>query len=119
MEAAQVKHALQTIEHDRWFITPKLSRALHGREWDAAYPQADWDPVQNDSNGSVKVVLVSIDRSEASWRLLGRWLEDSETAALVADSLARLRAQVEVEFPQARAFVRPGFDELFCVNRRA
>jgi hypothetical protein len=113
MEAGQVKHALQIIQHDRWFITPKLSRALHGREWDAAYPDADRDPVQNDSNGSVKVALVSIDRSEASWRLIGRWLEDSDTAVLVAESLARLRAEVETEFPQARAFVRPGLDELY------
>ncbi len=112
MEAAQVKNALQIIEHDRWFITMKLSRALYGCEWDAAYPDANRDAIQNDSNGSAKVALVSIDRSEASWRVLAEWLDSSTTAVLLAESLARLRTDVEVEFPHAREFLRPGFDHM-------
>jgi hypothetical protein len=110
-EAVQVKEALQIIEHDRWFITPKLSRALHSREWERAYPGVARDPVQNDSNGSAKVALISIGRSEAAWRRLAEWMNDSATAMLLAETLAQLRTRIEMEFPAARQFVRPGFDE--------
>jgi hypothetical protein len=110
-EAVQVKESLQIIERDRWFITPKLARALHAREWERAYPDLAQDAVQNDSNGSAKVALLSIGRSEAAWRLLAHWMNDSATAMLLAETLAQLRTRVEVEFPAARQFVRPGFDE--------
>jgi hypothetical protein len=109
-EAVQVKEALQIIEHDRWFITPKLSRALLGREWEKAFPEVAPDPVQNDSNGSAKVALISIGRSEAAWRRLAEWMNGSATAMLLAETLAQLRTRVDVEFPAALQFVRPGFD---------
>jgi hypothetical protein len=110
-EAVQVKQALQIVEHDRWLIKPKLARAARSREWEAACPYPLSDPVQNDSNGSAKVALIAIDRSEAAWHRLAQWMDGSSTAAVVAATLARLRADVEAAFPQARQFVRPGFDD--------
>jgi hypothetical protein len=112
MEATQVRNALEIIEFDWSFLHPKLYRALEGREWDAACPDDDRDPIQTDSNGSAKVALISIDRSEAAWRLIAHWTDTSSTAGLLADSLAQLRLRVEREFPDARRFIRPGFDEI-------
>jgi hypothetical protein len=112
MEASQVKNALEIIEYDWSFLHPKLNRALEGRAWEAAYPDFGRDPVQNDSNGSAKVALISIDRSEAAWRLIAEWTDTISTAGLLADSLAQLRSLVEEEFPDARRFVRPGFDQV-------
>lgn len=112
MEATQVKNALEIIEYDWSFLHPKLNRALEGRAWEAAYPDDDRDPVQNDSNGSAKVALISIDRSEAAWRLIAEWTDTSATAGLLAGWLAQLRSLVENEFPDARRFIRPGFDRV-------
>ena len=68
------------------------------------------DPVQNDWNGSAKVALISIERSAHAWRTIAQALRD-ETAAMLADQMAALCREVESEFPAARSFVRPGFDE--------
>ena len=111
-EVTQVKNAIEIIEFDRTFVHAKLYRALEGRACDATHPDSDRDPIQNDSNGSAKVALLSIDRSEAAWRLVAQWTGGSAAAGLLADLLAQLRSMVEREFPNARRFVRPGFDEL-------
>ena len=53
-----------------------------------------------------------MDRSIAAWGALRDCL--SEEADSILDTLVhldRLRRRTEQEFPRARAFVRPGFDE--------
>jgi len=112
VEITQVKNALDIIQYDRRLIERKLYRGLDGREWSANHPDPYEDPVQNDANGSVKVALVSIDRSEIAWRVIAAWMNADATAGLVADLLAQLRMQVAREFPDARRFRRPGFDDL-------
>ena len=109
-EALRVKHALQTIERYRWLIGAKLSRAV-GRSGPTKATAPLNLAVQQDSNGSAKVALISIERSEDAWRLLADWMDGSATALTLADLLAQLRARVESEFPAARLFVRPGFDD--------
>jgi hypothetical protein len=61
--------------------------------------------------GSAKVALAAIDRSVAAWARLRERL-DGETDAILdlLVRLERLRRATEREFPQARAFKRPGFD---------
>ena len=83
----------------------------------AAYLRRDpadncWDdPVQNDSNGSAKIALVAIDRSIAAWGVLYAQLPDLEDSILdILSHLERLRKALERAKPQARQFVRPGFD---------
>jgi hypothetical protein len=107
-----VHNALDVIAWDHILIAAKLHRALHGRdEYQSCDPLADDDdPVQNDWNGSAKVALISIERSEAAWRVIGS-CTPGETPAMMTDHLAQLLAEIEREFPDARRFVRPGFDE--------
>jgi hypothetical protein len=94
-----------------WFysmIYVKIRRALRslaednpaGRDWPA------------DHDGSAKVALLAVERSHAAWlqitaRGIATW---NETEPFVRQ-LLWLRDEIERVFPNARAFVRPGFDE--------
>jgi hypothetical protein len=54
--------------------------------------------------------LISIERSEAAWRIIAQATGD-ETAALLDRELRDLGREVEAAFPNAWSFIRPGFDE--------
>ena len=102
-----LQEALSVAAHDAAFITAKLARAFHGRH----QPALDGgDGVQTDSNGSAKVALISLERSETAWRIIAQSAGEDAPAA-VADALRDMKARVERSFPDAWAFVRPGFDE--------
>ena len=103
-----IREALEIAAHDALFISAKLRRALDGR--DERSGDDDYRPVQNDWNGSAKVALISIERSEAAWRVIAQ-ATGEETPAMLADELRNLRREVEAVFPNAWSFVRPGFDE--------
>jgi len=106
---AVLKEAIDVALHDAYFIGAKIRRALSGR--DRSRRDDDWDehPVQNDWNGSAKIALISLERSEPAWRVIAQATGDTMPANL-ADQLRDLRTEVEREFPTARSFVRPGFD---------
>jgi hypothetical protein len=106
-----VREALDVVAWDTYFISAKLHRALDGHDR-ARHGEDECDdhPVQNDWNGSVKVALISLERSELAWRLIGDATGGSPASAL-GDAVGNLRAIVLAEFPQAMMFVRPGFDE--------
>lgn len=94
-----------------WFhtlIPAKIVRALTGLERDIP-EQRDWPA---DHDGSAKVALLGIERSHLAWlQLVDRGLASSaEVEQCVAD-LVWLGEQIERVFPDARAFVRPAFDE--------
>ena len=57
------------------------------------------------------MALIGIDRSLAAWSEMLRQLPDDEDRILpLLAALSRLRRDVEVTFPSARTFIRPGFD---------
>ena len=103
-----LREALDIASWDATFVAAKLARALHGR--DDKDNDLDDDPVQNDWNGSAKVVLISLERSEAAWQVIAQSTGDL-TPATLAGQVADLRRAVEQAFPNARSFIRPGFDE--------
>lgn len=66
-----------------------------------------------DSDGSAKVALIGIDRSIAAWRLMQLSLPERQISIVpLILQLERLRQRIESAFPEAREFVRPGFDEI-------
>jgi len=82
---------------------------------------ADFDgnrEVPPDHEGAAKVALLGIDRSYAAWQQL---VTDHGLSAVRArpclEALAWLRTRLEAAIPDARAFVRPGFDEPEAVAR--
>jgi hypothetical protein len=57
------------------------------------------------------VALIGIDRSIAAWRLMQLSLpERAGSIVLLILQLERLRQRLEKSFPDARSFIRPGFD---------
>lgn len=105
---AVLKEAVATVAWDAHLISAKLHRALLGR----AQPDLDADdPIQNDWNGSAKIARLTLERSELAWQAIANASPGSGADGIL-DRIRSLRRDVEVEFPRAMAFVRPGFDEL-------
>ncbi|MCI0389155.1 MAG: hypothetical protein MOB07_10385 [Acidobacteria bacterium] len=111
-EAAQFDEALQdAIEIIRWYqFMPAVKIARGFMRNDLGIEE---DPIQNDSNGSVKVALIAIDRSIAAWGRLKSFMpEKAEGILPILARLETLRRHTELAFPNARDFIRPGFDEV-------
>ena len=94
-----------------WFqysIPAKTHRALQGLAWDEP-EERDWPA---DHDGSAKVALLGMERSHAAWLELAHngLASPAEIEPFIAD-LIWLSDELERVFPNARAFVRPGFDE--------
>lgn len=67
-----VREALEVVAWDAYLVGAKLHRALDGRDR-SHHDEDEYDdhPVQNDWNGSAKVALISLERSEPAWRVIG------------------------------------------------
>ncbi len=63
-------------------------------------------------NGKAKLTLISVDRSIAAWLVLQvHFPEKVNKITEILFQLEKLRLQIEKDFPNARKFVRPGFDK--------
>ena len=108
-EAAAILDAVDVIMWYLHFIEVKLRRAVHG-ELEDRFEIPDDFP--KDSDGSAKVALIAIDRSIAAWGEILKYFPDQEDELLqILVSLEQLRRNAEKMFPNARSFVRPGFDK--------
>jgi hypothetical protein len=100
------------VEVVRWyqfFIAAKMIRGLMSRIDEDDYLAAE-DP--RDSDGSAKAALIAIDRSASAWKLMCDLRpENAESIHGLLFQLEKLRSGAEREFPNARDFIRPGFDE--------
>ena len=108
-EAHRLGDALEIINWYSFFISGKLRRALSGLndKW-------MWEdfPVQNDANGSAKVVLLSVERSLAAWEVVrGAFPEVADELLDILVLLGKLRQGIRSLFPEVDRFIRPGFDE--------
>lgn len=98
---------LDVIDWFSGFIGAKVHRALASR----AYGASGADGVQNDANGSAKIASIGIERSLAAWRQLAtHGAPEASTASAFIGQLESLATELARLFPQARHFVRPGFD---------
>jgi hypothetical protein len=110
----QFQDASEVIHWYQYQIAVKTMRSLSSRSHEE--DPMEWEPDESypkDSDGSAKVALVGMDRSINAWRLIQLCLP--EKAASVNPLILRLeqlRQRTEREFPDARDFIRPGFDEV-------
>jgi hypothetical protein len=99
-----------------WFhlqIVVKVHRAIRGLAEDDSIDR-DWPA---DHDGSAKVALLGIERSHAAWLdAIERGLVTRSDAEPFIADLVWLGDALERVFPNARAFVRPGFDEPDAVS---
>jgi len=103
---------LQIIGWYHFFIAAKINRALYA---EADYEEdADFDAFRNDGDGSIKIALIAIDRSIIAWGVLLTNETHREIKPLI-QLLETLRRMCEEKFPNARDFLRPGFDEIDMV----
>jgi len=113
-QSEKVREATEVIYWYQYQIAVKTIRALWSRNTEIDLE--DWtddDADPKDSDGSAKVALVGIDRSICAWRLMQLGIpERAELIVPVILQLDRLRNATEKEFPNARDFIRPGFDEI-------
>ncbi len=103
-EADEIRDAVEVI---RWYqpqIYVKLQRALM---------QDEPAETPNDSDGSALVALIAINRSIGAWgRLQEHFPEKADSILKILLHLDRLHKKIEQEFPNARKFKRPGFDDI-------
>ena len=94
-------------------ITVKLVRALEGEdEAKEITEDEEMNDILKDSDGSAKVALIGIDRSVGAWgELQKHFPAQSDSIMNILVHISNLRANIEGLFPNARRFVRPGFDQ--------
>lgn len=105
-----IKDAQEIISRYIQFIHVKFMRALMGKmEYD------EWKETKGfpkDSDGSAKIALIAIDQSIEAWSIMLQTIPVAEDEILyLLALLQRTRRMGEHEFPHARHFIRPGFDE--------
>ena len=111
MELCDLEDAREVIQWYQYQIAVKTMRALSGRKEELEEDPEIMD-FPKDSDGSAKVALIGIDRSMAAWRMMQLSLPDRvESIVPLILQLERLRLRLEKSFPQARDFIRPGFDD--------
>jgi hypothetical protein len=110
--AEQMQDAREIIYWYQYQIAVKTMRALSGRNDEEGFADED-EAFSKDSDGSAKVALIGADRSIAAWRLMQLAVpEHSRSIIPLILQLERLRQRIEKTFPDARSFIRPGFDEV-------
>lgn len=108
-EAVCINDFMQVIQWYQNMIYVKLMRSLQ-QELDEHGECLEEFP--RDSDGSAKVALIAMDRSIAAWAGMRGYFPGQEDDILdILIHLDRLRRRTERTFPEARAFVRPGFDD--------
>jgi hypothetical protein len=109
-EGLQIQECLEVIQWYLHFISVKSHRAVteiaEEDEYDLELP-----PSKRSYNGTAKITLISIERSVNAWALLMDMMpgQEDDILSLLA-MLQRLQRMIEAEFPDARSFIRPGFD---------
>jgi hypothetical protein len=112
VEASRLSDFIAVIRWYQHFIYVKLRRAIGSRASEELETDEEMKHYPKDSDGTAKVALLAMDRSLSAWAGVRAALGGEPEGVLdLLAQLAALRRATEKLFPEARAFVRPGFDE--------
>ena len=93
----------------------KVHSSYHAALDDDGFPDPEeLNDTQSYANGTAKITLIIIERSISSWNYL-RNESNSRLLDPVIDRLETIKRMLETKFPNAREFIRPGFDEIETV----
>ena len=98
---------LEILRHFWCFVPAKIHRALEGL--------AEDEPLEfdSDAHGSAKAALLGLERMRRAWeQLIAEQFVPGEEVARLVNTTAWLIEEIDRLIPQARAFIRPGLDEL-------
>lgn len=105
---SELKEHLETIQWYQYQIYIKLNRSIE----ESLQENFEADDSQSSFNGSAKVALLGIDKSLKAWEyLMFHFTEKEDEILEILIFLGRLRKKIEAMFPDARGFIRPGFDQ--------
>ncbi|MBA2561762.1 MAG: hypothetical protein H0V14_02410, partial [Chitinophagaceae bacterium] len=108
---AEIKDCIEIIQWYLHFIYVKFSRALSGKIEDDGWEEENG--FQKDSDGSAKIALISTQRSFEAWlKLFGLMPDEEENIIPILALLQKIKTEGEKEFPNAKNFIRPGFDTI-------
>jgi hypothetical protein len=109
-EGVRIEEAIEVIRWYQYFIGAKVMRAVRGN---IEEKEERCDEFPSDSDGSAKIALIAIDRSIAAWAVIQHYMTDGDKEVIdMMAFLDGLRQALEETFPNARSFIRPGFDEI-------
>jgi hypothetical protein len=80
----------------------------------AALDEEELNNLQSDANGSIKIALIAVTRSIMAWTNL-MTDKNSKTIAPYISLLKTIKQKADTKFPNAKYFMRPGFDEIEIV----
>ena len=99
--------ALEVIRWYQLFIPAKIKRAFFSFNEPEEMNEAMYD-----GNGSAKIALIAIERSIEAYSVLLNLVKETEDEILqFMIALSKMKKELELIFPEAQSFVRPGFDE--------
>lgn len=106
-----INECLEIINWYLFFITVKFKRALSGKFEDDGWEEKNG--FQKDSDGSAKIALIATKRTFDAWFKMFELLPgQQENLIPILAILQKIMKEGEVEFPFAKDFKRPGFDEV-------
>lgn len=112
IEEDQKANFLEIIYWYQMFISAKIQRGLNGLlDFDGNFDEEESNDIQSDSNGSIKIALIAIQRSIMAWTILMS-AENSHIIKPLISLLENIKQTAIKEFPNANDFIRPGFDEI-------
>lgn len=97
---------IEVLHRFGFFVGSKIHRALQGL--------AEEEPLEPDSDayGSAKAALLGLERMREAWhQLIAERIVAEKEAAPFVTTIAWLIEEIDRLIPEARAFIRPGFDE--------
>ncbi|MDR0795995.1 MAG: hypothetical protein LBE79_08110 [Tannerella sp.] len=99
---------LEVIQWYQYQFEVKFTRALMAQKEEEKEQLNPYD-----SLGNAKLLLVSMERNMGAWGYIYQKIKEDEDEILdILICLQRLYIKIEQSFPEAKAFIRPGIDEL-------
>ncbi len=109
-EGVSLEEAIEVIRWYQYFISAKVMRAVRGK---IDEEEERFDEFPSDSDGSAKIALIAMDRSISAWAVIRHYAgDDDERVMEIIVFLDGLKQAMEKTFPNARSFIRPGFDRV-------
>jgi len=114
-EDPQILEALEVLRYYLFSVAVKVHSSYHAvLDIDGYEDPEELSNTQSYANGTAKVTLILIDRSISSWNYLRNETNDLLLDPII-ERLETIKQALEEKFPNAREFIRPGFDEIETV----
>ena len=114
-EDPKILEALEVIQYYLFSVAVKVHSSYHAvLDFEGYEDPEELSNTQSYANGTAKVTLILIDRSIASWNYLRNETNDLLLDPII-ERLETIKKALEEKFPNARDFIRPGFDEIETV----